>query len=40
MKTSSLYILILAIIGVILIALFAVTRVQAPAVEPTATDAR
>ncbi len=39
MKRSSLYILILAIIGVILIALFAVTRVQAPVVEPTATDA-
>jgi len=39
MKRSSLYILILAIIGVILIALFAVTRVQAPPVEPTATDA-
>ncbi len=39
MKKSSLYILILAIIGVILIALFAVTRVQAPAVETTATDA-
>ncbi len=39
MKRSSLYIFILAIIGVILIALFAVTRVQAPVVEPTATDA-
>jgi len=38
MKKTSLYILILALIGVILIALFVVTRVTAPAVEPTATS--
>ena len=39
MKKTSLYILFLAIIGVILIALFVVTRVTAPALEPTATSA-
>ena len=38
MKKTSLYILILALIGVILIALFVVTRVTTPAVEPTATS--
>ena len=38
MKKTSLYILILALIGVILIALFVVTHVTAPAVEPTATS--
>ncbi len=39
MKKTTLYILILAIIGVILITLFVVTRVSAPAAEPTATSA-
>lgn len=39
MKKTTLYILILAIIGVILLALFVVTRVTAPALEPTVTAA-
>ena len=39
MKKTTLYLLILAIIGVILITLFVVTRVNAPAAEPTTTAA-